>query len=223
MAGLSQSHGEYAALLKKRFDHLSRVMLVLQKKQQDAQNVKISAKLDKGAIYSTGQLVYLYKPTSSSLTANSRKIAAEWCGPLVIHQVLDRTHYLLATLKGEILSDVFNYNRLKPCFVRASSETKNITNIQKLRQVLKTKGSSSEKVARMRNVLSSNTSNAENVNVMQDAHIEFHDEFGNILPGVTSDHHVSYDTKPMNVASFLENRAHNEGLAIPYPSIKIAY
>ena len=87
-------------------------------------------------MYSVGQLVYLYKPTISSLTANSKKIAAEWCGPLVVHDVLDRTHYILATLKGEILRDVFNFNRLKPCFVRASGDTKNITHIQKLKEAL---------------------------------------------------------------------------------------
>ena len=121
MSGLTHSYGEYAALLKKIFDHLSRVMLQLQGRQQNAQQVKVTSKLSKSPIYSEGQLVYLYKPTSSSLTANSRKIDAEWCGPLVIHQVLDRTHYLLATLTGEVLNDVFNFNRLKPSFVRASS------------------------------------------------------------------------------------------------------
>ena len=65
-------------------------------------------------IYSVGQLVYLYKPTSSYLTANSKKISAQWCGPLVIHEILDRTHYILATLKGDILTDVFSFNRQKP-------------------------------------------------------------------------------------------------------------
>ena len=62
MAGLSQTHGEYAALLKKIVDHSAGIMLVFQKKQQDAQNVKIIGKLDKSPIYSMGQLVYLYKP-----------------------------------------------------------------------------------------------------------------------------------------------------------------
>lgn len=136
MSSLSSSFDEYADHLKKKFDQISHTMLSLQRKQQEKQNTKISNKLDKTPIYSNGQLVYLYKPTSSSLTANSKKIAAEWVGPLVIHDVIDRTHYILATMKGEILRDIFNYNRLKPCFMRASDDKTNITHIQKLREAL---------------------------------------------------------------------------------------
>ena len=136
MSSLASSYDEYVVHLKKKFDQLSRTMLSLQQKQQERHNVEISNKLGKTPIYSVGQLVYLYKPSSSSLTANSKKISAEWCGPLVIHEVLDRTHYILATMKGEILRDVFNYNRLKPCFMRTSSERKNITHIQKLNEAL---------------------------------------------------------------------------------------
>ena len=136
MSGLSSSFEEYVDHLKKKFDQLSRTMLTLQRKQQEKQSADISNKLGKTPIYSVGQLVYLYKPSSSSLTANSKKIAAQWCGPLLIHEVLDRTHYILATMKGEILRDVFIYNRLKPCFMRASTERKNITHIQKLNEAL---------------------------------------------------------------------------------------
>ena len=104
--------------------------------KQEHQNVEITCKLGKNLMYSRGQLVYIYKPTSSSLTANSKKIATEWFGPLVIHDVLDRTHYILATLKGEILHDVFNYNHLKPCFIHASNERHNITHLDKLKEAL---------------------------------------------------------------------------------------
>lgn len=171
MSGLTQSHGEYAASLKKRFDHLSHVMLNLQRHHQNAQQVKISNKLSKSPIYSEGQLVYLYKPTSSSLTANSRKIAAEWCGPLVIHQVLDRTHYLLTTLKGEILRDVFNFNRLKPCFIRSSSDAPHVTDIATLRRMLE----------------SSEPPEDKSLGKTNGVHVMFHDETGQILPEVSSD------------------------------------
>ena len=90
-------------------------------------------------IYSVGQLVYLYKPTASSLTANSKKMSAQWCGPLVLHDILDRTHYILATLKGDILTDVLSFNRLKPCFV-TYLEGKPITHLQKLKAALNKDG-----------------------------------------------------------------------------------
>jgi len=201
MSGLTHSYGEYAALLKKRFDHLSRVMLQLQGRQQNAQQVKVTSKLSKSPIYSEGQLVYLYKPTSSSLTANSRKIAAEWCGPLVIHQVLDRTHYLLATLTGEVLNDVFNFNRLKPSFVRASSETSNITDITRLQKVLK-----------------ENQNNSVNVMLERERSVIFCDEHDEVLPNVTSEDIVCTGlTDVVDVAVYLENGSQNAGFAFPKP------
>lgn len=136
MSGLSLSYQEYVSHLKDKFSNISRTMLSLQRHQQEKQNVQMSNKLSKNPIYTVGQLVYSFKPTSSSLTANSKRIAAEWCGPLVIHKVLDRTHYILSTIKGEVLNDVFNFNRLKPCFIRSSSDIKNITNVQKLKAAL---------------------------------------------------------------------------------------
>ena len=199
LSGLSQSYGDYADMLKKRFDLLSRTSVVLQKQQQEKQNVKITSNINKSPIYSAGQLVYLYKPTSSSLTANSKKIAAEWCGPLVIHKVLDRTHYILATLKGEILHDVFNYNRLKPCFLRASSERNNITHVQRLKQVLQ---------------------NDQTSPVLDSIHmgIEFQDENDEILPPVTSHDILSLcQTDPVDLEQHIKLLHHNKGLATPIP------
>lgn len=195
MEGLSHSYSEYVALLNKRFQHLSQTMLNLQKKQQDKQNVKINSKLDKGPIYSVGQLVYLYKPTSSSLTANSRKIVAEWVGPLVIHEILDRTHYLLQTLQGDVLQDVFNYNRLKPCFVRASKENKLITDVNKLKDVYNDSVN-----VHMTDELTNNE--------------QFHDETGNHLPPVTcSEVSILYRVEPVDISLCSKFAKSNRNLA----------
>ena len=139
MQGLTQTHEEYVEHMKKKFANIGKVILSLQEKHQEAQRLAAAHKLDKMPIYSVGQLVYLYKPTASSLTANSKKISAQWCGPLVIHEILDRTHYILATLKGDILTDVFSFNRLKPCFV-TYLEGKPITHLQKLKAALNKDG-----------------------------------------------------------------------------------
>ena len=201
MSGLSQSSEVYATLLKQRFDHLSRVMLQLQRRHQVAQQVKVTEKLSKSPIYALGQLVYLYKPTSSSLTANSRKINAEWCGPLVIHQVLDRTHYLLATLKGEMLGDVYNFNRLKPCFVRASSEKSNITNVAKLKKVLE-----------------ENQDNSVNVHLEENLEDMFCDELDEVLPKITSQDVLCIAlTDMIDVSDYVANSEQNERLAVLEP------
>ena len=125
--------------MKKKFANIGKVILSLHEKHQEAQRLAVAHKLDKMPIYSVGQLVYLYIPPASSLTANSKKISAQWCGALVIHEILDRTHYILATLKGDILTDVFSFNRLKPCFV-TYLEGKPITHLQKLKAALNKDG-----------------------------------------------------------------------------------
>ena len=174
-------------------------MLSLQRQNQDRQNAKISQKLNKNPIYSIGQLVYLYKPTSSSLTANSKKIAAEWCGPLVIHQVLDRTHYILATLKGEIIQDVYNYNRLKPCFINASSAQKNITHIQKLKEAL---GHNKE---------TQEGDNRINQTALQ---LQFLDEQEETLPMFNGEHAMCLgNTEPLIQDEYISLLTDNKGIA----------
>jgi hypothetical protein len=140
--GLSQTAETYVNHMKQRFANMGKVILSLQERHQETQRLATAHRLNAMPIYSVGQLVYLYKPDSSSLTANSRKIAAHWCGPLSIYRILDRTHYILATLKGEILTDVFSYNRLKPCFLR--TQEKPISNLRELRNILNKNDSKSK-------------------------------------------------------------------------------
>ena len=143
--GLSHSYADYVEHLKQKFNLAATTVLQLQRAQQQSQNEKIAQKLDKCPIYSVGQLVYLHKPSSSILTAPSRKFRAIWCGPFAIYQCLDRTHYLLQTLEGQILPDVFNFNRLKPAFIRADGVKPNVTHLQKLREILQKAPQNSQK------------------------------------------------------------------------------
>jgi hypothetical protein len=110
-------------------------MVQLQEHQQLTQNSKIANKIHKCPIYAEGQLVYLHKPNTTGMTANSRKFKTLWVGPFVVHEILDRTHYILADLKGNIVPDIFNFARLKPAFVRATG-TKNVQHLKQLQDVI---------------------------------------------------------------------------------------
>ena len=199
MDNLSESYEEYAANLKRRFKHISQTMIQLQRVQQEKQNVAISQKLRRSPIYSVGQLVYLFKPTSSALTANSRKIRAEWVGPLVIHSVLDRTHYTLATLEGKLLADVFNYNRLKACFIKPSGQTKHITYINQLREAL-----------------NNPVALKDQAKAQPEQTVHFMDENGETLPNITSDQFVFVGiTDPVDLTLHVECSSQNRGLAVP--------
>ena len=220
ISGLAHSYQEYVTLLKQRFDHLSRSMLELQKSKQISQNVKVSNQLSKSPMYTLGQLVYLYKPTSSAVQSNSRKINAEWCGPLVIHQVLDRTHYLLSTLNGEVLHDVFHFNRLKPCYLHASNEKQNITTINKLKKVLQNqKGKdSTETVEKLKNALKSNHKESDSVNSLFPETVQFCDENRNTLKKLNpTDVLCVTKVPPIDLTPYINCQEANKNLASPNP------
>ena len=197
MLGLSHSQAEYVDHLKEKFQNVSKVMLQLQQHQQESQNQKIARKLSKCPLYTQGQLVYLHKPSSSSLTANSRKFTATWVGPFIVHQVLDRTHYILADLEGKLLRDVFNFNRLKPAFMKATDH-ENITNLQKLKQVLQSKDDSKSKTA----------------NCAFD--YTFIDEYDQELPSPDTSDMVFYaSTAPVDLAPYKQCLKDNNNFAAP--------
>lgn len=198
--GFSSSYEDYIDHLKDKFDHISKSMLQLQRIHQEKQNVKISNKLSKSPTYDQGMLIYLYKPTSSSLQANSKKICAKWVGPLVVHEVVDNSHVILSTLEGKLLRDVFSINRLKPAFVHASGEKKNITHIQKLKELLKKADESKEN-----GELKLNTQ----VPV-------FTDENGKSVPSFNSNQVLFLgETHPVDLSLYLTHVNENRGLAAP--------
>ena len=203
LVGLTSSQAEYIEQVKERFESVSKFMLQLQKNHQQTQNEKISQRLAKSPTYHKGQLVYLHKPSSSSLTSDAKKFMAKYVGPFAIHQVLDSTHVLLVDLKGRILRDVFHINRLKPAFMRAT-EGKNISNLQKLREAL---GKQDEK----------SDSKESDCHVASDDHFQFIDENGFEMNCTDDDFVFSAQTDPVDLRNHQQNLAVNNGLAAPEP------
>lgn len=118
---------------------------------------------------------------------------------IIKHQVLDRTHYLLATLQGEIHSDVFNYNRLKPCYIKASSVNKNITDVSKLKEIL-------EKNTRDK---------VHFISEGKDSYF-FCDETGTVLPSLTSSDILCVaNAGPMDISQYVLHSKENTNLAFP--------
>ncbi len=193
--GLSNSQAEYLEQLKERFTNSSKFILDLQRRQQITQNDKISQKLSKCPIYAQGQLVYLHKPSSTSLTGNSKKFTAKYVGPFVIHQLLDSTHVLLADLKGRILRDVFHFNRLKPAFMRASAG-QNITNLQKLKEALQ-----------------KSDNNNDQCHLTQSNCYSFTDECGSEINSDDGDFLYSAHADPVDLNNCFQNLSANNGMA----------
>ena len=88
-------------------------------------------KTDKFPLFSEDMLVYLLAPSASALQTNSKKIRLDYVGPLVIKEMLDRSHALLETLEGQRLTGIFHVNRLKIAWLR--TDTGSISSVRYLR------------------------------------------------------------------------------------------
>ena len=217
LLGLTSTQAEYIEQLKERFKGVSKFILELQENQQKIQNEKISQKLSKNPTYQKGQLVYLHKPSSSSLTSNCKKFTAKYVGPFVIHQVLDPTHVLLVDLHGRLLRDVFSVNRIKPAFMRAT-ECKNISNLQKLREVLamNDKGQESTDNGEEQCNLASASHDTDSSSSSSACKFDFVDETGQILDCTDdSDLVFSAQTTPVDLSPHKQNLEVNNGFAAP--------
>jgi hypothetical protein len=84
----------------------------LQKHRENKTNME-NSKLEYYS-YKAGQLVYLYNPAGSHLNTGSRKIKADFIGPLVIYRVIDEHQYILMSLDGHIYPYLVEQTRIKP-------------------------------------------------------------------------------------------------------------
>ena len=86
--------------------------------------------------YQGGDLVYIISPLTSQLRTNSRKISVKYIGPVVIYKIFDPHNYLLMTLDGIMLREIFEHERLKPAVIRTSWG--NILKLAELKQIMNT-------------------------------------------------------------------------------------
>ena len=64
--------------------------------------------------YNSRDLVYLISPLTSQLRTSSRKFGINYVGPLVIYKIVDPHNYLLMTIEGHLMRELFEHERLKP-------------------------------------------------------------------------------------------------------------
>ena len=64
--------------------------------------------------YVAGQFVYAFNPEGSHLQTNTRKIQAQFVGPLVVYMPVSPDQFLLMTLDGYVYPHLIEISRLKP-------------------------------------------------------------------------------------------------------------
>ena len=115
------TYHEYLTKLQDKFKKMGKIVLDLQYQKQIKQSREQDSKLKSSNKFSEGQLVFLLCPSSSDLHINSKKMVAQWTGPLIIHSMLDEAHVILKDLQNKILFGCHSIRRIKPAFVRTST------------------------------------------------------------------------------------------------------
>ena len=126
---VSRNFKEYYDSLNKRIKYLQDMLLNFR-----SWTLAMINKNRENFQYRGGDLVYIILPLTSQLRTNSWKMAVKYVGPVVIYKIVDPHNYLLMTLDGIILKEIFGHERLKPAIIRTSIG--NVQNLSELKHVL---------------------------------------------------------------------------------------
>ena len=128
---VSRNFKEYYDLLNKRIKYLQDLLFNFK-----LQRLAMINNNRENFQYQGGDLVYIISPLTGQLRTNSRKISVKCIGPMVISKIIDPHNYLLMTLDGIMLREIFKHERLKPAVIRTSQG--NIQKLAELKQVMNT-------------------------------------------------------------------------------------
>ena len=117
--GRTRDVTDYIENMKSRFACMKRIVEEKRLKDQQTQLIREERKHPNTRGFAVGDLVYLYAPPLAALQTTSRKFKQSWIGPLQIQAVLDKTHFMLADWKGQLLPffGSVHINRLKHCYI----------------------------------------------------------------------------------------------------------
>ena len=114
---VSGTFREYFELLNKRIKYLQDILFNFKSKRLAMINKDRAFFQYKG-----GDLIYIISPLTNQLCTASHKVAVKYVGPVVIYKIIDPCNYLLMTLDGKLLGDLFKHERLKPAIIRMSQD-----------------------------------------------------------------------------------------------------
>ena len=117
-------------LLNKRFKYFREMLIKFRDKRFEIMN---RDREFQG--YTSGQLVYLFCPSNSTLATNRRKFTCQFVGPLAIWKCFSPTQFVLMSLDGVVYPYLVEETRLKPGVIRTTKG--NVFTLPALRQMVK--------------------------------------------------------------------------------------
>ena len=106
---------KYMEIMKKRREQVNRLVKERKKAEAETQYIKEMRRLSNEKMFRVKDLVFLDYEGGSMHKAPLRKLKRSWIGSLKIHQVLDKTHYIVSDWDEKLLSPKIHVNRLKRC------------------------------------------------------------------------------------------------------------
>ena len=141
---------DYLDFLQDRFKHIRQIV-------QDHHNITVSARqISHGSespsfrTLNEGDIVYCFFPSKTIISEHklpSKKLKMEYVGPLYIYSRYDKYLYILATIDGVVIEQIFHLSRLKKGLLRLSNDI-TVDNINDL----------NKEKDKQRNILSENIS-----------------------------------------------------------------
>ena len=128
---VSKTFKEYYELLNKRIKYLQDILFNFK-----SQRLAMINEDREDFQYRGGDLVYIISTLTSQLRTASQKIAIKYVGPVLVNKIIDPHNYLLMTLDGKILREIFEHERLKPTVIRTNQGK--VQKLADLRQVMNT-------------------------------------------------------------------------------------
>ena len=111
--GLKVSTREYLEYIKFKQKLMKQLLLERITLEKKSQQIRALRSHPDHETFRVGDLVFLFAPTASTLQVASRKLKQEWIGPLKIHAILDKTHFMVSDLSGRVLPMPMHERRLK--------------------------------------------------------------------------------------------------------------
>ena len=126
---ISGTYKDYHTLLTKRLKYLQNMLQNFQSK-----HIALINKVREYFQYNQGYIVYLISLLTTQLRTNSRKVSIKYVGPLVIYKIIDPHNYLLMTIDGQLLTGLFEHERLKPAMIK--TDKVNVTTLPALKRIM---------------------------------------------------------------------------------------
>jgi hypothetical protein len=125
---------DYLNFLQDRFKHIRKIVQEQHNNTVSARQIAHGSESPAFRTFHEGDIVYCFFPSKTIMSEHklpSKKLKMEYVGPLYIYSRYDKYLYILATIDGVVIEQIFHLSRLKKGLLRLSNDV-TVNNINDL-------------------------------------------------------------------------------------------